>query len=123
MRHQLRRTAVRAHRQTATDDFAEGRKVGRDAVVLSSTPFGDPEARDHFVEYQQRAVLARQTAQRQQEFLSLQQQPVIGRIGSMITQAIRSPSALNSASSFSSSSSGSTRVSAAKSFGTPAEDG
>ncbi len=49
--------------------------------------------------------------------------PLFAGTGSMMTAAMRSPSAANSFSAAAVSSSGSTRVSAASSFGTPCEDG
>ncbi len=61
--HQLATTAVGAHRHAAADDLAEGGQVRGDAVVRLRTAEGDAEARHHFVEDQQRAMLRAQRTQ------------------------------------------------------------
>ena len=61
--HDLSPAAVRADRQAAADDLAEAGDVRLDAVQLLRAAASDTEARDHFIEDQQRSVLARERAQ------------------------------------------------------------
>jgi hypothetical protein len=61
--HDLAPTAESADGQTAADDFAQTRQIGKDAVPLLGAAPGDPEASDDLVEDEDRAVVAAEPAQ------------------------------------------------------------
>ena len=53
--HELRRTAISADRQAATDDLAQRGEVGLDVIQLGSASEGDTKSGHHFIEDEQRA--------------------------------------------------------------------
>ena len=79
MLHDLARAAKAADGHAAADHFAECGQIGQDAGQLRDAAARQAEAGDHFIEYQQCAVLARDVAQRLQILLPLQQQAVVRR--------------------------------------------
>ena len=98
--HDLGPAAVGADRQPAADDLAQRRQVGLDAQQRLRPAVGHAEAGHHFVEDQQRAVLAasaRAGACRNSAVGTTQ--PMLPTTGSKITPAIRGPCSANAASS------------------------
>src|SRR4029079_1066609 len=57
----------RAEWQSPADGFSKGRQIGCDAVERLGAAEPDTRPRDHFVEYQHRAVTRRELAQPLQE--------------------------------------------------------
>ncbi len=62
-----RAAAEGAYRQTATDDLAERREIGVDAVMRLGAAARDPETGHHLVENQYAAVCVAQRAQALEE--------------------------------------------------------
>ena len=78
-RHDAARAAERPDRHAPADHLAEGRQIRGDAKELCRAAARQAEPGDHFIENEQRAVLARELAQAGEEFAPLRQQAVIGR--------------------------------------------
>ena len=64
MAHDVTAPAERADRESATDNLAEGREVGRNAEQLGRAAAGEAEAADHFIENQERSRTFRLAAKR-----------------------------------------------------------
>ncbi len=98
--HHVGPPAHRGERESAADDLAEDRQVGRDAVARLGAPEPYPEARDHLVEHQQRAVTrSRVRAVPSRKPGAGATRPMFAAIGSTRIAAVCAPCSASAASS------------------------